>query len=142
MRVEPKLKEMRVKPKPNLFVLHVDKENKCTYVQNIEKYVNKSSIFNKVALWGSNFITNKFLFFKVFNYSTELEAYSEPCQTSKMNGFARIFIGFLVVDYFRKTLRLKYLPRFWIRLWNSLVVDKPFAERLFFREQLLLKNYV
>ena len=80
--------------------------------QNFEKYVNKSSIFNKVALWGSNFITNKFLFFKVFNYSTELEAYSEPCQTSKMKGFARIFIGFLVVNYFRKTLGLKYLPGF------------------------------
>ena len=77
-----------------------------------EKYVNKSSIFNKVALWGSNFITNKFLFFKDFNYSTELEAYSEPCQTSKMNGFERIFVGFLVVDYFREKLSLKYLPGF------------------------------
>ena len=80
--------------------------------QNYEKYVNKSSIFNKVALWGYNFITNEFLFFKVFNHSTELEAYSEPCQTSNMKGFARIFIVFLVVNYFRKTLRLKYLAGF------------------------------
>ena len=77
-----------------------------------EKYVNKSSIFNKVALWGSNFITNKFLFFKDFNYSTELEAYSKPCQTSKMNGFERICVVFLVVDYFREKLSLKYLPGF------------------------------
>ena len=63
--------------------------------QNYEKYVNKG-----------------FLFFKVFNHSTEIEAYSEPCQTSKMKGFARIFVVFLVVDYFRETLRLKYLPGF------------------------------
>ena len=55
--------------------------------QNYEKYVNKG-----------------FLFFKVFNHSTEIEAYSEPCQTSKMKGFARIFIGFLVVNYIRKTI--------------------------------------
>ena len=48
-------------------------------LQNYEKYVKKSSIFNKVALWGYNFITNEFLFFKVFNHITELEAYSEPC---------------------------------------------------------------
>ena len=57
--------------------------------QNFEKYVNRSSIFNKVALWVYNFITNEFLFFKVFNHSTELEAYSELCQTSKIKGFAR-----------------------------------------------------
>ena len=80
--------------------------------QNFEKFVNKSSLFNKVALWGSNFITNEFLFFKVLNHSTELEAYSEPCQTSTMKGFIGIFIGFLVVNYFRKTVRLKYLPGF------------------------------
>ena len=61
---------------------------------------------------GPYFITNKFLFFKVFNHITDLEAYSEPCQTSKMKGFARIFIGFLVVNYFCKTLSLKYLPGF------------------------------
>ena len=70
--------------------------------QNYEKYVNKSSIFKKVELWGYNFITNEFLVFKVFNHSTELEAYSEPCQISNMKGFARIFILFLVVNYFRK----------------------------------------
>ena len=80
--------------------------------QNFEKFVNKSSLFNKVALWGSNFMTNEFLFFKVLNHSIEFEAYSEPCQTSKMKGFIGIFIGFLVVNYFRKTIRLKYLPGF------------------------------
>ena len=102
--------------------------------QNFEKlwYVSKSSIFNKVALWGSNSITNEFLFFKVFNRSTELKAYSELCQTSKMSGFAWIFIGFLVVNFFRNRLRLKYLPGFWMRLWNSLVVDKSLVELLFF----------
>ena len=40
--------------------------------QNFEKYVNRYSIFNKVALWVYNFVTNEFLFFKVFNDSTEL----------------------------------------------------------------------
>ena len=80
--------------------------------QNYEKYVNKSSLFNKVALWGYNVIANEFLFFKVFNHSTELEAYSEPCQTSNMKGFAILFIVFLVVNYFRKTLLLKYLAGF------------------------------
>ena len=80
--------------------------------QNYEKYVNKSSIFNTVALWGYSFITNEFLFFKVFNHISELEAYSEPCQTSNMKGFARIFIVFSVVNYFRKTLPLKYLTGF------------------------------
>ena len=63
--------------------------------QNYEKYVNKSSIFKKVELWGYNFITNEFLVFKVFNHI-------KPCQTSNMKGFARIFILFLVVNYFRK----------------------------------------
>ena len=88
-------------------------ERTCALMfQKYEKYVNKSSIFNKVALWGYKFITNEFLFFKVFNHSTELEAYSEPRQTSNMKGFARIFIVFLVVNYFRKTLRLKYLAGF------------------------------
>ena len=85
--------------------------------QNYEKYVNKSSIFNKVALWGYNFITNEFLFFKDFNHSTESEAYSEPCETSQMKGFARIFIGFLAGNYFRKTLRLKCLAGFSIPNW-------------------------
>ena len=80
--------------------------------QNYEKYVNKSSIFNKVALWGYNVTTNEFLFFKVFNHSAELEAYLEPCQTSNMKGFAIIVIVFLVVNYFRKTLCLKYLAGF------------------------------
>ena len=80
--------------------------------QNYEKYVNKSSLFNKVALWGYNVIANEFLFFKVFNHSTELEAYSEPCQTSNMKGFAILFIVFLVVNYFRKPLLLKYLAGF------------------------------
>ena len=80
--------------------------------QNYEKYVTKSSIFNKVARWGYNFITNEFLFFKVFNHNAEFEAYAEPCQTSNTKGFARIFIVFLVVNYFRKTLRLKYLTGF------------------------------
>ena len=54
----------------------------------------------------NNFITNEF---KVFNHSTELEEYSEPCQTTQMKNVARIFIGCLVVSYFRKTLRHKYL---------------------------------
>ena len=40
--------------------------------QNFEKYLNRYSIFNKVALWVYNFIANEFLFFKVFNDSTEL----------------------------------------------------------------------
>ena len=40
--------------------------------QNFEKYLNRYSIFNKVALWVYNFITNEFLFFKVFKDSTEL----------------------------------------------------------------------
>ena len=80
--------------------------------QNYEKYVNKGSILNKVALWGYSFITNEFLFFKVFNHISELQAYSEPCQTSNMKGFARIFIVVLIVNYFCKTLRLKYLAGF------------------------------
>ena len=103
--------------------------------QNFEKYVNRSSIFNKVALWVYNFITNEFLFFKVFNHSAELEEYSEPCQTSEMKGLARIFIGFLVVSYFRKTLRLKYSAGLWLRLWNSQVVDNLFTELLPFFPQ-------
>ena len=79
---------------------------------------------------GPYFITNKFLFFKVFNHITDLEAYSEPCQTSKMKGFARIFIGFLVVNYIRKTLRLKYLDL--NTPLDRLVVDKTLEELLFF----------
>ena len=49
--------------------------------QNFEKYLNRSSIFNKVANENviTNVITNEFLFFKVFNHSAELEEYSEPC---------------------------------------------------------------
>ena len=92
--------------------------------QNYEKYVNKNSIFNKVAPLGYNCIKNELLFF------TETELYSETCQTSKMKGFARIFIGFLVVNYIRKTLRLKYLDL--NTPLDRLVVDKTLEELLFF----------
>ena len=101
--------------------------------QNYEKYVNKSSIFNKVALWGYNFITNEFLFFKVFNHSTELDACSEPCQTSNMKSFARIFIVFLVVNYFSQNAPSYIFGRVLNTPLDNLVVDKPLAE---------LKNYV
>ena len=119
-------KSMQVEPKPQKWLYFVGffvsfhsssycmltQRTSALLFQNYEKYVNKSSIFNKVALWTYNFITNEFLFFKVFDHISELEACSEPCQTSNMKGFARIFILFLVVNYFRKTLRLKYLARF------------------------------
>ena len=35
-----------------------------------------------------------------------MEAYSEPCQTSRMEGFAKIVNSFLALNYFRKTLHL------------------------------------
>ena len=76
--------------------------------QNFEIYVNRSSIFNKVAL-GSTTLLQMNSCFSSFYHSTELQEYSELCQTSEMKGFARIFIVFLVVSYFRKTPRLKYL---------------------------------
>ena len=65
--------------------------------QNFEKYVNTSSIFNKVGTIGLQlyyiWIPSK-AFFKVFNHTTESEMYSEPCQTSKMEHFRRILIAF------------------------------------------------
>ena len=59
--------------------------------QNFEKYVNKSSIFNKVAAIGLQLC---YKWIPVSDHSTESEAYSKPCQISKMECFARIFIGF------------------------------------------------
>ena len=65
--------------------------------QIFQKYVNRCSIFNKVATLGLQlyfkWIPSK-VFFKVFNHNTESEIYSEPCKTSKMERFARIVIGF------------------------------------------------
>ena len=65
--------------------------------QNIEKYVNRCSIFNKVLTIGLRLYYKSIplkVFFKVSNHNTESEVYSEPCQTSKTKHFARILIGF------------------------------------------------
>ena len=59
--------------------------------QNFEKHVHRSSIFNKVATVGPKMNS---CFFKVSDHSTESEAYSEPCQTSKMERFARNLLAF------------------------------------------------
>ena len=50
------------------------------------------------------------------------ETYLEPCQTSKMELFAKIINGFLVVDCIRKTPHLRCLAGFGIRLWNCAVI--------------------
>ena len=44
------------------------------------------------------------------------EAYSEPCQISKMKRFANVVNVLKVVNYFRETLHLRCLTAFWIRL--------------------------
>ena len=49
------------------------------------------------------------------------EAYLEPCQTSKMDCFAKIvnsWKSLKVVNYFCKALHLRFLTEFWIRLCN------------------------
>ena len=49
------------------------------------------------------------------------EAYSEPCQTSKMDCFAKIVNGWKslkAVNYSCKALNLRFLTEFWIRLCN------------------------
>ena len=45
------------------------------------------------------------------------EAYSEPCQTSKIECFEYKFKGLNLkaVDYFLKTLHLRCLAEFWVR---------------------------
>ena len=43
-----------------------------------------------------------------------LRTYSEPCHKSKMKSFAKI-VSLKEVNYFCKTVHLRYLTRFWIR---------------------------
>ena len=63
--------------------------------QNFEKYVNRSSVFNKVATIGLQLYYKWIpVFFKVSDHWTESEAYSEPGQASEIKRFARILIGF------------------------------------------------
>ena len=47
------------------------------------------------------------------------EAYSEPCQTSKIELFAKIVDGFLAINYFFKTHHLRCLTGFGKCLWIS-----------------------
>ena len=56
-------------------------------------------------------------FFERNNFS-KAETYSEPCQTNKMDHFAKKSQRLLVVNYFCKTLHLRCLRRFWIHLWK------------------------
>ena len=53
------------------------------------------------------------------------EAYSEPCQTSKMDCFAKIVNGWKslkAVNNSCKALHLRFLTEFWIRLCNLLFI--------------------
>ena len=53
------------------------------------------------------------------------EVYSEPCQRYKMEGFAKKSHQLLVVNYFHKTLHLRCLAGFGIRLWVCKVSISP-----------------
>ena len=80
----------------------------CTsWVQPFDFSFNKP-FKDKLAL-GSTTLLLMNSCFQDFYDSTELQEYPELCQTSKMKGFARIFIVFLLVSYFRKMPCLKYL---------------------------------
>ena len=53
--------------------------------------------------------------------SSKSEVYSEPCQTSQMEHFAKNCQRLKVVNYFCKTLRLRCLTGFWIRHFKYLL---------------------
>ena len=80
--------------------------------QNFDKYI----IFNKVALIGlCNFIANGLLFFRVFDHSTELEAYSELCQRwgvlqdDLLDFFGFFFLHFM--NFKTKTTYINYIHK-------------------------------
>ena len=62
-------------------------------------------------------------FFKLFVRS-HIKAYSEPCQTSKME----LLRNYLTVES-SKTFHLRYLTGFWIRLWflGKVQVEQKFS---------------
>ena len=53
--------------------------------------------------------------------SSKSEVYSEPCQTTQMEHFAKNCQRLKVVNYFCKTLRLRCLTGFWIRHFKYLL---------------------
>ena len=73
-------------------------------------------------------------FFKVSDHSTESEAYSKPCQISKMECFARIFISFQPLTCFAKRSVLDIQQRS--------EYASGIASIFSFQVLLLLKNFV
>ena len=73
-------------------------------------------------------------FFKVSDHSTESGAYSKPCQISKMECFARIFIAFQPLTFFAKRLVLD--------IQQGSEYASGIASIFSFQVLLLLKNFV
>ena len=94
--------------------------------ENISK---KEIAFLRACIVNSLIVSNKkecgilfHLWIAVYGISTEIygsEAYSECCQTSKIQRFAKIVNGLLAVNYFYKTFHLRCLIGFWIRLRSA-----------------------
>ena len=74
----------------------------------ISQLKNLVVLISNMSLQGNNLLCHIFrgCDMPMIKLNRNMEAYSEPCQTSKMEGFAKIVNGFLAGNYFRKTLHL------------------------------------
>ena len=59
------------------------------------------------------------------------EAYSEPCQTSKMEVFVKTFNSLKPLNIFSKTLHLWRLTGLQIRLWSHIPINQTYGEQDF-----------
>ena len=102
-------------------------------VKNISKHLSEHETYEKKLKFP--FYLGIFKTFggrstpsKVLNRKA-LEAYSEAYQASKMECFAKIE-RLKAVNYFRKTLHLRCLTGFWIRLWAQRCSQDPHKSKM------------
>ena len=80
--------------------------------QNFEKYVNRSSIFNKVATKGLKLYYKNISVFSRFLITVQNQKrIQNPVKHLRWSGLLEIY-WHLAVSYFRKTFRLRYLTGF------------------------------
>ena len=78
----------------------------------------------------------------ILKLNHDIEGYSEPCQTSKMEHFGKIVNGFWAVNYFPKTLHLICLTGLWmcfkqIIIWSMFCSDRRYSAIISIRRRQL-----
>ena len=91
------------------------------YIWTLISFIPNPSVTKNKCLLDPIFFSCDFAILQKLLWT---KTYPEPCQVSKMERFANIVQFLKAVNYFRKTLHLRCLSGFWIRLWLMLLRDR------------------